>query len=234
MRKLLSVVLISLFAVFSVAAQEDDSEWFWDKNISKIEFNGLNAVKKSDLNAIVNAYTDIPFTEENYNDLMDRLSALDFFDDIEPYANHDPKNANNVIVVLNVKERPTVSLVTFSGNQKIRNGELRDIVKTKTSDIFVEAKVLMDERLIRNLYIEKGYTKETPGMKAIGYSEWFESDSLEEIKAAIIHHSCKYAKKQYTYIKDIPGSEVVSFTASDEDICKVRKIIEQKFTDLCV
>lgn len=82
--------------------------------------------------------------------------------------------------------------------------------------------------------LEKGYTKETPGMKAIGYSEWFESDSLEEIKAAIIHHSCKYAKKQYTYIKDIPGSEVVSFTASDEDICKVRKIIEQKFTDLCV
>lgn len=158
MRKLLSVVLISLFAVFSVAAQEDDSEWFWDKNISKIEFNGLNAVKKSDLNAIVNAYTDIPFTEENYNDLMDRLSALDFFDDIEPYANHDPKNANNVIVVLNVKERPTVSLVTFSGNQKIRNGELRDIVKTKTSDIFVEAKVLMDERLIRNHYIEKGYS----------------------------------------------------------------------------
>lgn len=84
------------------------------------------------------------------------------------------------------------------------------------------------EAEVRTL-LEKGYTKDTPGMKAIGYSEWFESDDISEIKAAIIHHSCKYAKKQYTYIKDIPGSQVVEFTATDEDICKVRQLINSKF-----
>lgn len=77
--------------------------------------------------------------------------------------------------------------------------------------------------------LQKGYTKETPGMKAIGYSEWFESNDRDEIKKAIIHHSCKYAKKQYTYIKDIPGSQIVNFTAAEEDICKVRQIIAEKF-----
>ena len=79
------------------------------------------------------------------------------------------------------------------------------------------------EKEVRSL-IEKGYTKETPGMKAIGYSEWFKEDGslydisqLEEIKESIKHHSTKYAKKQYTYIRDIPGSEIISFSANNEE-----------------
>ena len=79
------------------------------------------------------------------------------------------------------------------------------------------------EKEVRSL-IEKGYTKETPGMKAIGYSEWLKEDGslydisqLEEIKESIKHHSTKYAKKQYTYIRDIPGSEIISFSANNEE-----------------
>ncbi|MCI5607658.1 MAG: tRNA (adenosine(37)-N6)-dimethylallyltransferase MiaA, partial [Spirochaetia bacterium] len=71
----------------------------------------------------------------------------------------------------------------------------------------------------------RGYSKDTPGMKAIGYSEFFEYEDIETVKDRIKHDSCKYAKKQYTYIKDIPGSVVVEFTASDSDIKKVAEII---------
>ena len=77
--------------------------------------------------------------------------------------------------------------------------------------------------------LAKGYTKDTPGMKAIGYSEWFESNDIEEIKEAIKHHSCKYAKKQYTYIRDIPGSTVIDFSASPEDFQTITAIIKEKF-----
>lgn len=91
--------------------------------------------------------------------------------------------------------------------------------------------------------LEKGFTKETPGMKAIGYSEFFnyfsEEDSIEEIKRKIDfhldeiiydikHHSCKYAKKQYTYIRDIPDSIKVDFKAEKEDLTKIKELI-QKF-----
>ena len=48
----------------------------------------------------------------------------------------------------------------------------------------------------------------------------------EQIKDAIKHHSCKYAKKQYTYIKDIPGSYRIPFSGSDEDIVKVGELIK--------
>ena len=96
----------------------------------------------------------------------------------------------------------------------------------KRVDMMFEAGL---EKEVRAL-ISKGYTKETPGMKAIGYSEWFESNNIEEIREAIKHHSCKYAKKQYTYIRDIPGSTVIDFSASEEDFEKITAVIKQKFT----
>lgn len=83
------------------------------------------------------------------------------------------------------------------------------------------------EAEVQNL-ISKGYSKDSPGMKAIGYSEWFDPDlsgNREKICEAIKHHSCKYAKKQYTYIRDIPGSTVIDFNASNDDFEKITTLI---------
>ena len=68
--------------------------------------------------------------------------------------------------------------------------------------------------------IDMGYTKESPGLKAIGYSEWFTYTEKEKIIEEIKHHSCKYAKKQYTYIRDIPQSHIIEYRGL-EDIDKV-------------
>lgn len=62
----------------------------------------------------------------------------------------------------------------------------------------------------------QGYDEESPGMKAIGYSEFFLPGlSIEEIKAKIKHNSHRYAKKQYTFMKDIPGA--VTIEADDKE-----------------
>jgi tRNA dimethylallyltransferase len=76
-------------------------------------------------------------------------------------------------------------------------------------------------------------------MKAIGYSEWFTDDGQiagdkndadkTAVKEAIIHHSCKYAKKQFTYIKDIPGSIIIPFCASPEDVEIVAETIRLRY-----
>lgn len=78
---------------------------------------------------------------------------------------------------------------------------------------------------VQNL-VKMGYTKDSPGLKAIGYSEWFLYDDEEKIREEIKHHSCKYAKKQYTYIRDIPGSKIIDFDGSDQAIAKVAEIIK--------
>lgn len=69
-----------------------------------------------------------------------------------------------------------------------------------------------------------GYTKDSPGLKAIGYSEWFENSNVDVIREEIKHHSTKYAKKQYTYIKDIPGSHIIEYDFEKNDC--VEKVFE--------
>ncbi len=155
-RKVFACLFFVLVSVFSLSAQ--DSEWYWNQPISKIDFSGLDNVRKSDLQGITSAFIDRPFTEDSYNEILDRLYALDYFEDITPYAKHDTKDETKVLLVFEVVERPVIKAVNFSGNKKVRNGELREQIKIKSSDIFVEAKVLVDERNIRNYYLQKGYT----------------------------------------------------------------------------
>lgn len=74
------------------------------------------------------------------------------------------------------------------------------------------------EAEVRALMAE-GARADMPGMQAIGYREWFSGDmtsaeGILNIKERIKHSSRKYAKKQYTFMQDIPGAQVVS--ADDE------------------
>ncbi|MBP3709411.1 MAG: outer membrane protein assembly factor BamA [Treponema sp.] len=155
------VLLCAVVFSLSLASQETDGEdpnWFWEKTISEISFEGLQHVKRSELHGITSVFIGQSFTEAVYTDLVDRLYALDMFEDIIPFAKHDPKTADKILLVFQVKERPIVLSVNFSGNTKLRNGELRDAVTVKRDDIFVEGKVLLDERALRDLYLKKGYT----------------------------------------------------------------------------
>lgn len=197
-RKVLSIVLALITTIGFVAAEEDD--WYMNQPISSIDFEGLNTIKKSELNGIISSFIDQPFTDENYNDLLNRLYALDYFDDIVPYATHDSKNEKNVALVLQVVERPVISSISFSGNKKIRNGELRDQINIKVSDIFVEAHVLLDERAIRNHYLEKGYTKSSI------------SHSIEKNDDGSVDVTFNINEGASTVIKDIKfsGNSVIS------------------------
>ena len=61
-----------------------------------------------------------------------------------------------------------------------------------------------------------GYTKDTPAMKAIGYSEFFiDGLSVDQVKEKIKKYSHHYAKKQYTFMRGIPGA--VTVDADDKD-----------------
>ncbi len=70
---------------------------------------------------------------------------------------------------------------------------------------------------------KSGYTKESPGMKAIGYSEFFIPNySQAQIKEKIKSHSRRYAKKQYTFMQEIPNA--IKIPA--DDLQKLQYIIE--------
>ena len=78
--------------------------------------------------------------------------------------------------------------------------------------------------------IKQGYNKDTPALKAIGYQEWFQYSNLQEIIDQIKHHTRKYAKKQYTYIRDIPGSLVIPINTPSDTLDKVCDIIKERLS----
>jgi len=64
--------------------------------------------------------------------------------------------------------------------------------------------------------VAAGYGQDSPGMKAIGYAEFFDRDaSPGDISAAIKLHTRHYAKRQLTFMRAIPG--VRWFGADDYD-----------------
>lgn len=125
-------------------------------------------------------------------------------------------------------------LSSFRLNTTLRNEfDFCPIILTRDKEDLYErinARVeLMFERgleaEVRNL-ISLGYSKDSPAMKAIGYSEFFyEGFSGKKLVERIKTDSRHYAKKQYTYMKGIPGA--VEMHADDENLFldTIRKFI---------
>ena len=189
-----------------------------------------------------------PVSDEKLrNELKERIireGNQTLYDELK---NIDPESAakihpNDAYRICRALEVYYLSGKTRSSFKAEGGGKLRDkydflflVLEPEREVLYQRIRLRVDDMFEAGLEQEvkallaKGYTKDTPGMKAIGYSEWFESNDVEEIKEAIKHHSCKYAKKQYTYIRDIPGSTVIDFSASPEDFQKITAIIKEKF-----
>ena len=133
-RKIVCVFLACVFCSVSAFSQEN-SDWYVGKTISQISFEGLRSVKKSEVSGVTGSFIGKTFEDSLYNDILDRLYALGYFEDIEPYAKHDPKSPDKMILVFTVKEHAVISSIEFKGNKKIRNNELRDNITAKAGDV---------------------------------------------------------------------------------------------------
>lgn len=189
-RRLLSLccVVVALFMSAALHAQ-DDSDWYYGKPIKSITFKGLSTVKTSDLSGITESYVGRTFSDDVFYEIVDRLYALDLFDDISPQALPGDSRRNSVGIVFDVTERPVISRITISGNKQVRSTEIKEAVSIKEKDVFVESKVLIAERAVRDLYLSKGFTnvrvssstRETDKGVAVSFS-------ITEGNASVISH----------------------------------------------
>ncbi len=147
-----------IFAQETTENTESDENWFYGKLIKSISFKNLKSVDSKEVDGITNSFIGKKFSDEVFGNLLDRIYALDFFDEINPEALPGDPKKNTVSIVFTVTERPIVTRITFSGNRQIRTTELKDATSLKEKDIFVESKMLVDERAVRDVYLEKGFT----------------------------------------------------------------------------
>ena len=142
----------------NASSEEIDEYWYYDKIIRSINFKGLKSVASKDVDGVTNAFLGKKFTDELFSEMLDRIYALDFFDDIEPEALPGDPKRNTVAITFTVKEKPVVARIYVNGNREIRSTEIKDVVSTKEKDVFIPSKISIDERAVRNFYLSKGFT----------------------------------------------------------------------------
>ncbi|MCR5046396.1 MAG: outer membrane protein assembly factor BamA [Treponema sp.] len=154
-RKLVFAFLLFISVFTAVSFAQEDEDWYMDRPITKITFKGLQSVKSSDLSGLTSSYVGQKF-QDCFYDLLNRLEALNYFEEISPGATHD--SGSGVILVLTVKERPVISSIKFKGNKKVRNPPLREALTIKIGNVYSESDALVDERALRDVYLDKGFS----------------------------------------------------------------------------
>ncbi len=157
LKRLLSVFLLACSVGISFLTAQESDEWYYGKPIRDIKFKGLDNVSESELRGITERFVGEEFSDELFADLINRLFALDYFEDITPTAVPVDKDNQTVRIVVEVVEKPIVQKVRFIGAFKVKSDSLQKEITTKDKDVFDEYKVASDETAIRNYYYSKGY-----------------------------------------------------------------------------
>ena len=169
MRYCLAAILV-LTVVFSGFAQPDD--WFQGRPIRRITFEGLVNVSAAELDGITQPFINRPFSDELFWDILGRLFALEFFEDISPNVSPANAAATEINLSFTVIERPTVARINFVGNNNMRRNELLDSILLSVNDVITQARLRMAEQAIINAYLERGYpdVRVRSEMQALGAS----------------------------------------------------------------
>jgi outer membrane protein insertion porin family len=157
---LLIAILILIPLLFS-SAQTAEENWYLNKPIEEIRFEGLNHVKMADLRGITSQFIGQQLTEGALIDIQSKLYALNFFQRFTADAEEGSRGKETVVLVFTVEERPIVEKIDIAGNRKVRNGEILDAIQLKRDDIITAVKLRADEDAIRALYRDKGYPEAT-------------------------------------------------------------------------
>ena len=150
------VVALVLAVAFTVFAQDTD-DWFHGRPIRRIVFQGLVNVRTSDLDGITEQYINRLFSDDLYWELLGRLYALEYFEDITPSAVRADLAGTEVMLRFTVVERPVVTRINFSGNSSVRRSELIDAITTDINDVATQIRLRMDEQALIEKYLEKGF-----------------------------------------------------------------------------
>jgi outer membrane protein insertion porin family len=161
-----SIYILLLCTVSHLASQETE-EWYIDKPIEDIVFDGLDSIGENELSPIIKPFKGKTFTNDLFWNLQGKLYALDYFEQIVPNAESPDNTFQTVVIRFTVKERPLVDDIKFTGNQKVRTGDILDTVLIKRGDMINKSKIKLDEEAVYNLYIERGF----PNVTVFGRSE---------------------------------------------------------------
>ena len=152
------VIAVTAFMVsFCLLWAQAPDNWYENKPITSIVFQGLNSVSKTEMDGVFDSFKGKLFSDELYSEILQKLYALDYFSDIVPKAVPADSDYQYVRLEFEVTEKPVVTLIKITGNQQVSRGDILSKTLLKKGDIYNEIKKNSDEQTIKSYYIEKGY-----------------------------------------------------------------------------
>ncbi len=178
-------VLLCFICVTALFSQSEG--WYYNKPIKEIKFTGLKTVGSSEMDTVTSEFKGKLFSDDLYIDIINKIYNLDFFDDIGVEVNPADADGNSVVLNITVIEKPMIKKISIYGNNQIHNTEITDAISLKRSDIFASSKLPSDERKIRDLYLDKGYTNVRVSSSFVEEEDGIElSFIIEEGKPTIV------------------------------------------------
>ena len=146
---LLGLFLSPLLTVFPAAAQQDRP-----LEIREIVFTGTRMVEEATVRERIQSAAGDTFDPEQITRDVKSIYELGFFEDIKVEA-EGFEGGLKVTFVL--KEKPIIRAVTFEGNDKLSESDIRDKLEFAARTIYNSAAVAQAQQQIRSIYREKGY-----------------------------------------------------------------------------
>ncbi|HOV94483.1 MAG TPA: hypothetical protein PLT87_06370, partial [Spirochaetales bacterium] len=73
MKRTLLVLGVSVLLLVAVGAQEANPDWFWNKPIESVQWEGLKKANRNDLDGVLRGYIGKPFTEDLWLEIQSKL-----------------------------------------------------------------------------------------------------------------------------------------------------------------
>ncbi|MEW6259406.1 MAG: outer membrane protein assembly factor BamA [Thermodesulfobacteriota bacterium] len=127
---------------------------FQREKIVDIRIVGNRRIEPDAIRRVVKTQIGDPYLQQNVSEDLKAIYAMGYFDDVRIDAE---TGSGGKILVITVREKPTVHMITFKGNRVIEDDKLKESIDIKTGSILNVYKVQNNVRRIENLYKEKNY-----------------------------------------------------------------------------
>ncbi|AHC15197.1 outer membrane protein assembly factor BamA [Salinispira pacifica] len=194
--------------------RQNNEEWYLNKPIVDVEFQGLNNVSENDLQGVVEPFLGNLFTEDVLLDLQRRLYNLEYFDLIIPEAVPGNEERTEMILRFTVEERPVISEIRLQGNQKLRRETILSEIILTQGELVSRSQARIDTDAIISLYNDRGFADVSV---EFNYSEDPDPDRNARILSFTIDEGYQ------TNIRNISFSGINFATEN-----KLRSVIESK------
>lgn len=153
---LLGLFFVILFQLFITPSKLiSDRSQYLGKKISDIKFSGNKNTPSDDILSVLEMRKGKTVTEKMLNDDLKALFGMGAFYNIDVQAELDSEG--NVIIIVEVKERPRVEEIEFIGADEVFPSDMKDKMPLKEGEVITPEKVNATKEVIMKKYKDEGY-----------------------------------------------------------------------------